>query len=67
MDNRILRRPRVSSVTGLGRSSIYRYISLGLFPKPIRLGNRTVGWLESDINNWIEEKINASLVKNRGI
>jgi prophage regulatory protein len=56
----ILRRPSVQSRTGLSRSSIYLGISKGTFPKPINLGARSVGWLESDIDNWIDARIQAS-------
>jgi prophage regulatory protein len=58
--HRILRRPSVQSRTGLSRSSIYLNISKGTFPKPINLGARSVGWLESDIDNWIDARIQAS-------
>jgi prophage regulatory protein len=44
----------------LSRSSIYLNISKGTFPKPIHLGARSVGWLESDIDNWIDARIQAS-------
>jgi prophage regulatory protein len=59
----ILRRPSVQSRTGLSRSSIYLNISKGTFPKPIHLGARAVGWLESDIDNWIDARIQASASK----
>ncbi|AOJ17037.1 AlpA family phage regulatory protein [Burkholderia vietnamiensis] len=39
---------------GLSKSEIYRRIQAGAFPKPIPLGTRAVGWLESDINAWID-------------
>ena len=54
----ILRRPQVEQRTGLSRSTLYQYIKDGDFPKPVRLGLRAVGWLESDISEWI-----AALVK----
>ena len=60
MDNSILRLPKVKTRTGLSRSTIYLKISEGEFPKPISLGVRAVGWLESDINSWIEKQIEAS-------
>ena len=37
----------------LSRSTLYQYIKDGDFPKPVRLGLRAVGWLESDISDWI--------------
>ena len=60
MAHTILRLPAVKARTGLARSTIYLRISEGSFPKPIRLGVRTVGWLESEIEAWLSERIKAS-------
>lgn len=57
---RILRRPVVESTVGLSRSTIYQLISEGLFPSPINLGARAVGWLESDIHKWLQNKLDAA-------
>lgn len=55
MLNKILRLPAVQNRTGLSRAAIYLKISRREFPKQFHLGNgRSVGWLESDINDWIE-------------
>ena len=54
--DKILRRPAVEAATGLSRSTIYQMMSTGLFPKPIRLGPRAVGWRESDLSAWLEER-----------
>ncbi len=43
----ILRRKQVQARTGLARSTIYLHIKNGAFPRPVPLGNRAVGWLES--------------------
>ncbi len=56
----IVRLPEVKSQTGLSRSSIYQRIAEDNFPKQINLGGRAVGWLESDIQNWIKERIAES-------
>lgn len=47
-----LRLPRVKTETGLSKSTIYQLIKDGLFPKPVKIGHRAVGWRESDIVNW---------------
>ena len=39
--------------TGKSRSAVYADISAGSFPSPVRIGRRAVGWLESEINEWI--------------
>ena len=59
-DYKILRLPQVKSKTGLPTSGIYRRISDGSFPKQVGLGGRSVGWLESDINNWIRQQLATS-------
>jgi len=45
----ILRLPEVKLRSGLSRSTIYAYISQGLWPKPVSLGVRAVGWPENEI------------------
>jgi prophage regulatory protein len=45
--------------TGLARSTIYKYIKEGLFPKPISLGSRSVGWIQSEVEEWILVRIKA--------
>ncbi len=56
----ILRRPQVQQHTGLSRSTLYQCIKDGEFPKSIALGPRSVGWLESDISDWIAERVKIS-------
>ncbi len=53
----ILRLQSVKQRTGLSRSSIYMRMKEGSFPRQITLGPRSVGWLEADINAWIETKL----------
>lgn len=57
---RILRLADVKGRTGLSRSTIYLNISQDNFPSPISLGARSVGWLESEIDAWIESRIQES-------
>lgn len=56
----ILRRTQVQARTGISRSGIYQKISNGEFPRPISLGPRAVGWLESSIDEWIQSRIDLS-------
>jgi prophage regulatory protein len=56
-----LRLPAVKARTGLSRSTIYLRVAQGRFPKPILLGGpRAVGWLESEISEWVEAQIKRS-------
>jgi prophage regulatory protein len=60
MTHRILRLPEVMTRTGLSRSTIYLRISQGTFPKPVNLGSRAVGWIEEEIQEWLQQQIEAS-------
>ena len=60
MSKKIIRLPEVKSKTGLSRSSIYLRMSNGKFPQSISLGSRAVGWLESDISEWLDQCIATS-------
>lgn len=60
MATAILRLPTVKARTGLSRSTIYLRVSEGTFPKPVSLGGRAVGWIESEIQQWLEQRIEAS-------
>ncbi len=60
MAHAILRLPAVKARTGLSRSSIYLAMSRGEFPRTIRLGEHAVGWLESDVEAWLAERIERS-------
>lgn len=53
----ILRLKQLTDCTGLSKSTIYAMIKIGNFPKPKLLGARSVGWLECDVNNWIESRV----------
>jgi prophage regulatory protein len=52
----LLKRPEVTRRTGLSRSTLYVWMGRGAFPKPIKLGTRSIAWRESDIEDWINER-----------
>lgn len=60
MSIKFIRLPEVKNKTGLSRSSIYLRMSNKEFPKSISLGGRAIGWLESEINEWLEQCIAIS-------
>ncbi len=60
MTHRILRLPEVMDRTALSRSTIYLRISESAFPKPVNLGARAVGWLEAEIQEWLQRQIDTS-------
>jgi prophage regulatory protein len=46
---KILRLPEVKNQSGYSRSSIYLLISQGLWPRPVKLGARSVGWPSDEV------------------
>ena len=56
-NHRFIRRKEVQAKTGLGASSIYAMMKQGKFPKAITLSERRVAWIESDVDQWISERI----------
>ena len=54
---RILRLPEVMARTGLSRTTIYRWRLAGRFPQAVRLGTRCVGFIESEIEEWLRERM----------
>lgn len=59
MSHQILKLKEISSLTKLSSSTIYRLVQAGEFPKPIKLAAHASGWLESDIEDWIEARQKA--------
>ncbi len=60
MQKSIIKLPEVIKRTSLSRSSIYLKISKGEFPKQISLSERSIGFIEDEVNGWIDERIKAS-------
>lgn len=54
---KILRLNAVMEMTGLARSTIYKYISDGQFPKQIKLGARAAGWSREEVEQWLAAKL----------
>jgi prophage regulatory protein len=63
-NDRFLRFPEVKERVGFSRSQIHLLINQGRFPSPIKLcggtGGRASGWLESEVNTWIAERVAES-------
>lgn len=55
----VLRCREVEKLTGLSRSTIYDMVKKGLFPPPVRLGSRAVGWRLSEVEDWIASRARA--------
>lgn len=57
---RFIRLPKVKELTTLPTSAIYAAIAAGTFPQQIKIGERAVAWLESDVIAWIDARIEES-------
>ena len=60
MTESFLRLPKVKQRTGFGRSQIYLLIKQGKFPKQIHIGSKSVAWLDSEVSEWMKERIRLS-------
>ncbi|WP_345843142.1 AlpA family transcriptional regulator [Shewanella algae] len=56
---RFIKLKEVLNLTALSRASVYRLMNDGKFPVSVSLGERSVGWVEEEVLNWIEERIAA--------
>ncbi|HDZ3777855.1 AlpA family transcriptional regulator [Vibrio cholerae] len=54
---RLIRFREVLTMTGLSRSSLYRFIEENQFPTQVQLGGRAVAWVEGEVQEWIAQRI----------
>ena len=55
---KLLRLPAVIAIVSLQKSAIYAQVKGGTFPAPVKLSRRAVGWPESRIAAWVDERVN---------
>ncbi|HGS5146685.1 helix-turn-helix transcriptional regulator [Vibrio diabolicus] len=60
LPTRLIRLKEVISMTGLSRASVYRFMSEDRFPSQIPLGYRCVAWVESEVQQWIDQRVQES-------
>jgi prophage regulatory protein len=58
--DKVLRWPEVAKIVPISRSHAHALGAQGKFPKPIKLGPRASGWLESELNAWLAERVSVS-------
>jgi len=56
---RLIKLKEVMTKTSLGHSSIYKFIAEGSFPKQVSLGTKSVAWVESEVDDWILDRIKS--------
>ncbi|MBF6024850.1 AlpA family transcriptional regulator [Lysobacter niastensis] len=54
---KIIRLPAVSEMTGLPRATIYDHMAKGTFPKQLKIGPRAAGWVFTEVQAWVNERI----------
>ena len=59
MADRLFRRREVEKITGLARSTIYRFMEQGSSPRPVQIGKVAVRWRQSDVTAWVESRPTA--------
>lgn len=57
LQNTFIKLPIVRERTSLSTSEIYRRIEVGTFPSQIKLGAKSVAWLEHEIDAWINQTV----------
>jgi len=60
-NSQFLRQKQVSTMTCLSKSSIYRLMDQGGFPKQVSLGARSVVWVKSQVEDWMSQKVASSI------
>lgn len=59
MSQSLIRMPEAKRRTGYGKAWIYKLIAQGRFPAPVKIGSRAVAFVESEVDEWIAERIAA--------
>jgi prophage regulatory protein len=54
---RFLRIDQVEDLTSISRSHIYHLAALGEFPRQVNLFGRSVRWLESEVLDWMSQRL----------
>ena len=65
-ETRILRMAAVMRLTGLSKATIHRRYRAGTFPRPLRLGPQSIGWLREEVVEWLESLPRAGAVAHSG-
>ncbi|WP_338491445.1 AlpA family transcriptional regulator [Erwinia aphidicola] len=60
MSQNLIRMSEVLRRIGLGKAWVYKLISQGVFPKPVKIGSRSIAFVESEIDEWINQRIAES-------
>lgn len=67
LGNRLLRLPDVAAKTGKSKPAIYAAIRAGTFPAPVPIGTNSVAWLESEVDGWIQARLDERASRRAGL
>lgn len=54
---RFIKLKEVMNITGLARATVYKYIANDHFPKSVSIGERAVAWIESEVHEWMLDRV----------
>ena len=60
MSQTLIRMPETMRRTGYGKAWLYRLINQNKFPKPVKIGSRAIAFVESEVDDWINQRIEES-------
>ena len=58
-NSKVLKVKEVASEISVSVPQVYKLVSIGRFPKPIKLGERGSGWLTTEIDAWLQSRVDA--------
>ena len=60
MSQTLIRMPETMRRTGYGKAWLYKLINQNRFPKPVKIGSRSIAFIESEIDEWVSQRIAES-------
>lgn len=54
---RLLRKPEVLLLTGIRSTTLHKLVNEGSFPKPVPITGKAVGWVDHEVQDWVESRI----------
>ena len=62
---RAMRLPEVEAKTGIKKSKLYELMASDDFPRPVYLLGKCRGWIENEVDSWLEERINERNIRSK--
>jgi prophage regulatory protein len=65
VDDRFLSKPEVLRIAGFSAATLWREVKASRFPEPVRISSNRIGFLESEVREWVASKVRASRQRHR--